>query len=95
MPHAGGWGWVNSKAGRAPESGAPVPSDGQYAQETWPAVEKDHAAVITYLDVRQLSGSVSAISGRSELLLFVFRRVKYHAEPSSTPSPCFALVLSS
>ena len=50
MPHAGGWGWLNSTAGRQPESGAPVPSDGQYAAEAWPDVEKDHAAVISYLD---------------------------------------------
>ena len=27
-----------------------MPSDGQYAQESWPNVEKDHAAVVTYLD---------------------------------------------
>lgn len=32
------------------ESGAPVPSDLQYAQQAWPDVEKDHAAVISYLD---------------------------------------------
>jgi arylsulfatase A-like enzyme len=47
VPHAGGWGHAPS----TPESGAPVPSDGQYAgQSSWPDVEKDHAAVITYLD---------------------------------------------
>eukprot|EP01062_Namystynia_karyoxenos_P067748 TRINITY_DN617_c0_g1_i2.p1 TRINITY_DN617_c0_g1~~TRINITY_DN617_c0_g1_i2.p1 ORF type:complete len:470 (+),score=114.27 TRINITY_DN617_c0_g1_i2:76-1485(+) len=45
VPHAGGW--VGTK-----ESGAPVPSDGQYASQTsWPEVERDHAAVITYLDM--------------------------------------------
>jgi hypothetical protein len=34
-----------------PEQGAPVPSDGMYASHTeWPDVERDHAAVITYLD---------------------------------------------
>lgn len=34
-----------------PESGAPVPTDGQYAVHSdWPEVERDHAAVITYLD---------------------------------------------
>lgn len=47
VPHAGGWG----DAPKEPEQGAPVPSDGQYAgQNSWPDVEKDHAAVITYLD---------------------------------------------
>jgi len=47
VPHAGGWGHAPS----TPESGAPVPSDGMYAkQAAWPDVEKDHAAVITYLD---------------------------------------------
>ena len=43
VPHAGGW------TGQA-ESGAPVPTDGQYANQSWPTVERDHAAVITYLD---------------------------------------------
>jgi arylsulfatase A len=47
VPHAGGWG----KSPSQPESGAPVPSDGEYAVHTdWPEVERDHAAVITYLD---------------------------------------------
>lgn len=46
VPHAGGWG----HAPGSPESGAPVPTDLQYANESWPTVEKDHAAVITYLD---------------------------------------------
>ncbi|EDQ89775.1 uncharacterized protein MONBRDRAFT_24876 [Monosiga brevicollis MX1] len=50
IPHAGGWG----SAPQAPENGAPVPSDGQYANRTgdWPTVEVDHAAVVTYLDAR-------------------------------------------
>lgn len=31
--------------------GAPVPSNGQYADQTaWPEVERDHASVITYMD---------------------------------------------
>eukprot|EP01061_Rhynchopus_euleeides_P006541 TRINITY_DN15581_c0_g1_i1.p1 TRINITY_DN15581_c0_g1~~TRINITY_DN15581_c0_g1_i1.p1 ORF type:complete len:506 (+),score=168.16 TRINITY_DN15581_c0_g1_i1:61-1518(+) len=44
VPHAGGWSDVGL------ESGAPVPSDLGYANESWPDVEKDHAAAITYLD---------------------------------------------
>ena len=33
------------------EAGAPVPTDGEYANHSdWPEVERDHAAVITYLD---------------------------------------------
>ena len=44
VPHAGGY-------GHNAESGNPVPTDLQYAKESsWPDVEKDHAAVITYLD---------------------------------------------
>ena len=58
VPHAGGWGWRGSPLGpscrsacRQQLSGAPVPSDGQYAVHSdWPDVERDHAAVITYLD---------------------------------------------
>ena len=33
------------------ENGAPVPTDGQYGNKSsWPEVERDHAATITYLD---------------------------------------------
>jgi arylsulfatase A-like enzyme len=40
VPHAGGWGHAPTQ----PESGAPVPTDGQYANHTtWPTVERDHA----------------------------------------------------
>lgn len=47
VPHAGGW----SAAPSSDERGAPVPTDGIYANETgWPIVERDHASVITYLD---------------------------------------------
>ena len=36
-----------------PEQGNPVPSDGRYANKSsWPDVEKDHAASVTYLDQR-------------------------------------------
>eukprot|EP00408_Alexandrium_pacificum_P043178 CAMPEP_0171240446 /NCGR_PEP_ID=MMETSP0790-20130122/44513_1 /TAXON_ID=2925 /ORGANISM="Alexandrium catenella, Strain OF101" /LENGTH=320 /DNA_ID=CAMNT_0011706883 /DNA_START=18 /DNA_END=981 /DNA_ORIENTATION=- len=45
-PYAGGWG----DAPDVPEDGNPVPTDLQYADKPWPDVEKDHAAVITYLD---------------------------------------------
>jgi len=48
IPHAGGWG----DAPALPEQGAPVPSDFIYADNAWPDVEKDHAAVITYLDMK-------------------------------------------
>ena len=44
VPHAGGWG----DSPEAPEQGNPVPTDMGYGAEPWPAVEKDHAAVITY-----------------------------------------------
>ena len=45
VPHAGGWGTTD-------EDGAPVPHLGRYAAEDWPLVEKDHAAVVSYLDER-------------------------------------------
>lgn len=48
VPHAGGWGDAPS----SPEDGNPVPSDMGYGNQPWPAVEKDHAAVISYLDVK-------------------------------------------
>jgi len=41
VPHAGGWKGID-------EVGAPVPSDGMYQNESWPDVEIDHAAQITY-----------------------------------------------
>lgn len=46
VPHAGGWGTEP----KYPEQGQPVPTDLQYANKSWPDVEKDHAAVVTYLD---------------------------------------------
>jgi len=49
VPHAGGWG----SAPHAPEQGQPVPTDLGYAKQTsWPPVERDHAASVTYLDKR-------------------------------------------
>eukprot|EP00750_Incisomonas_marina_P006185 INCI14358.1.p1 GENE.INCI14358.1~~INCI14358.1.p1 ORF type:complete len:547 (+),score=70.63 INCI14358.1:71-1711(+) len=51
VPHAGGWGWQGSPGGTQMENGAPVPTDGQYGNKSsWPEVERDHAATITYLD---------------------------------------------
>ena len=55
VPHAGGWGYSHGPHCAYwtcfQDNGAPVPSDGQYAAHTdWPEVERDHAAVITYLD---------------------------------------------
>jgi len=46
VPHAGGW----EDAPSTKEQGNPVPTDLQYADKDWPEVEKDHAAVITYMD---------------------------------------------
>ena len=48
VPHAGGWGSAPS----SPEQGSPVPSDLQYADRDWPEVERDHAASVTYLDLK-------------------------------------------
>ena len=61
VPHAGGWGNSN-------EDGAPVPDQGVFAKETsWPEVERDHAAVIFYLDglVGQLVGVLKVRRRRS------------------------------
>lgn len=46
VPHAGGW----TDAPLNKEQGNPVPTDLQYNNASWPDVERDHAAVITYLD---------------------------------------------
>jgi len=46
VPHAGGW----TDAPLNKEQGNPVPTDLQYDNASWPNVERDHAAVITYLD---------------------------------------------
>ena len=45
IPHAGGWLLEL-------EQGAPVPSDGRYAEvgQSWPDVERDHAAAISIVD---------------------------------------------
>ena len=67
VPHAGGWGDTNK------ESGAPVPKDGRYAnQTTWPDVEKDHAGVITYLDgyVGQVMSAMKQLMIEDNTVLF-------------------------
>eukprot|EP00730_Choanoeca_flexa_P011724 TRINITY_DN2773_c0_g1_i2.p1 TRINITY_DN2773_c0_g1~~TRINITY_DN2773_c0_g1_i2.p1 ORF type:complete len:480 (+),score=117.74 TRINITY_DN2773_c0_g1_i2:94-1440(+) len=46
IPHAGGWG----DRPDAPEQGQPVPTDFDYTNTSWPDVERDHAAVVHYLD---------------------------------------------
>ena len=66
VPHAGGWQGTS-------ESGAPVPTDGQYANETaWPTVERDHAAVITYLDnyVGELMALLQKLSIEEDTIVF-------------------------
>ena len=49
-----------------------MPTDGQYANETWPAVERDHAAVITYLDhyVGLLVGLLAELNIEKETIVF-------------------------
>jgi hypothetical protein len=70
VPHAGGWG----HAPDAPEQGAPVPTDGEYASRSvWPEVERDHAAVVSYLDAKvgELMGALEAL-GLEERTLVIF-----------------------
>jgi len=67
VPHAGGWSDTNK------ESGAPVPTDGRYQNQTsWPLVERDHAGVITYLDnyVGQVMTMVESLNIEENTLLF-------------------------
>jgi arylsulfatase A-like enzyme len=44
LPHA------NNERGRAEKNGMEVPSDAPYSAEDWPQPQKNHAAMITYLD---------------------------------------------
>ena len=70
VPHAGGWGHEPD----APEQGAPVPTDGEYASRSaWPEVERDHAAVVTYLDAKfgELMGTLEALDS---LASFAYER---------------------
>lgn len=46
VPHAGGWTDDNA------EQGNPVPTTFSYDNSSWPEVERDHAAVVTYLDAK-------------------------------------------
>ena len=67
VPHAGGWSDTNK------ESGAPVPTDGRYRnQTTWPPVERDHAGVITYLDgyVGQIMEQMKTLNIEENTVLF-------------------------
>jgi len=69
IPHAGGW----TDAPDNEEQGNPVPSDLQYDDASWPDVERDHAAVVTYLDgkVGDLMARVKAL-GIDDNTLVVF-----------------------
>ena len=53
-PHAGGW--LDNDA----EQGNPVPSDGAFANEAWPVVERDHASVIQNFQDRDVGRLVAA-----------------------------------
>jgi arylsulfatase A-like enzyme len=68
VPHAGGWG----HAPATPESGAPVPTDGIYSNQSWPDVERDHASVITYLDnyVGELLSLVQSLGIDEQTIIF-------------------------
>ena len=68
VPHAGGWGDPPSN----PEQGAPVPTDGQYGNEPWPNVEKDHAGVIVYLDnyVGEIMATLRELSIDDDTIVF-------------------------
>ncbi|CAE7629008.1 GALNS [Symbiodinium microadriaticum] len=78
IPHAGGW----SDAPKSLESGNPVPCDLQYADEQWPDVEKDHAAVITYLDdkVGDLLARLKALKVDKNTLVFFASDNGAHSE---------------
>eukprot|EP00439_Symbiodinium_sp_Y106_P082455 s400_g21.t2 len=78
IPHAGGW----SDAPKSLESGNPVPCDLQYADEQWPDVEKDHAAVITYLDskVGDLLARLKALNIDKDTLVFFASDNGAHSE---------------
>ena len=67
VPHAGDW------SDNSIEQGAPVPTDGRYAEESsWPDVEKDHAGVITYLDtyVGQIMQKIDSLGIENNTVLF-------------------------
>ena len=78
VPHAGGWGHEPD----APEQGAPVPTDGEYASRSaWPEVERDHAAVVTYLDAKvgELMGALEALElEESTLVIFASDNGAHH-----------------
>ena len=78
VPHAGGWGHTSN----GPEHGAPVPTDGEYASRSeWPEVERDHAAVVTYLDAKvgELMGALEALKlEESTLVIFASDNGAHH-----------------
>lgn len=46
VPHAGGW----TDMPDSKEQGQPIPTDLHYNNASWPAVERDHAAAVSYMD---------------------------------------------
>lgn len=80
IPHAGGWTGTGEK-------GNPVPTDLQYAGKPWPDVEKDHAAVITYLDgkVGDLMARLKALGVDDNTLVFFASDNGAHKEGGHKP----------
>ena len=90
VPHAGGWGHAPDGWGptdgclpdACPEQGAPVPTDGEYASRSaWPEVERDHAAVVTYLDgkVGELMSTLEELElEESTLVIFASGNGAHH-----------------
>ena len=84
MPHAGGL----QDAPNSKEEGKPVPTIFNYDDTSWPDVEKDHAAVITYLDVK-----VGDLIGRLKDLPLMLYAVDGQSTTFMSQCACFVGVL--
>ena len=82
IPHAGGWMDTNA------EQGAPVPTDGKYEYEDWPAVEKDPASVITYMGnfVGQLMSKLRETGIDEDTIIFFASDNGAHLEGGTSTS---------
>jgi arylsulfatase A-like enzyme len=81
LPHA------NNERGRAEGNGMEIPSDAPYTGESWPQVEKNHAAMITRLDdeVGRILGKLKELGLEDNTIVFFSSDNGPHKEGGADP----------
>lgn len=82
LPHA------NNERGRAEGNGMEVPSDAPYSDESWPASQKNHAAMITRLDgdVGRILAKIRELGLEENTIVFFTSDNGPHKEGGADPA---------